>query len=119
MSDRAAQPPNANRWRRFADWDERPLRLDRFAVEDPQNGFAAFTSAKDPKPGLEIAGGRVASMDGVAVGRFRHDRPSSSPTITSISSSRRSDGGALAADRAHAGRHQRAARPSWRASPMA
>ena len=24
----------ANRWRRFADWDERPLRLDRFAVED-------------------------------------------------------------------------------------
>ena len=25
----------ANRWRRFSDWDERPLRLDKFAVEDP------------------------------------------------------------------------------------
>ena len=36
----------ANRWQRFADWDERPLRLDKFAVEDPDNGFAAFASAK-------------------------------------------------------------------------
>ena len=35
----------ANRWQRFADWDERPLRLDRFAVEDAENGFAAFNGA--------------------------------------------------------------------------
>ena len=41
----------ANRWRRFADWDDRPLRLDRFAVEDAENGFAAFRSPHDPKPG--------------------------------------------------------------------
>jgi propanediol dehydratase large subunit len=54
----------ANRWRRFADWDERPLRLDRFAVEDAENGFAAFTSPHDPKPGLEIEGGRVVGLDG-------------------------------------------------------
>ena len=51
----------ANRWRRFADWDERPLRLDRFAVEDAENGFAAFTSPNDPKPGHEIKNGRVCS----------------------------------------------------------
>jgi propanediol dehydratase large subunit len=54
----------ANRWRRFADWDERPLRLDRFAVEDAENGFAAFVSAHDPKPGLIIENGHVVSLDG-------------------------------------------------------
>ena len=44
----------ANRWRRFADWDERPLRLDKFAVEDAENGFSAFASPYDPKPGIRI-----------------------------------------------------------------
>ncbi len=68
MSERPQ--PSANRWRRFADWDERPLRLDRFAVEDPANGFAAFKGAKDPKPGLVIKDGRVASMDGVPADQF-------------------------------------------------
>jgi len=60
----------ANRWRRFADWDERPLRLDRFAVEDAENGFAAFHSPHDPKPGIGIADGRVVSLDGVAEADF-------------------------------------------------
>ncbi len=55
-----------NRWKRFADWDERPLRLDKFAVEDWKNGFAAFSSPADPKPGVTIKGGRVVSLDGVA-----------------------------------------------------
>lgn len=54
-----------NRWKRFADWDERPLRLDRFAAEDPANGFSAFSSPADPKPGIGIENGRVISMDGV------------------------------------------------------
>jgi len=54
-----------NRWRRFADWDERPLRLDKFAAEDWKNGFAAFTSPADPKPGVSVAAGRIISMDGV------------------------------------------------------
>jgi propanediol dehydratase large subunit len=55
----------ANRWKRFSDWDDRPLRLDQFAVEDPANGFAAFKSPYDPKPGLDLGGRRVESMDGV------------------------------------------------------
>jgi propanediol dehydratase large subunit len=55
-----------NRWKRFADWDERPLRLDKFAVEDWKNGFAAFSSPADPKPGVVIKGGRVTGLDGVA-----------------------------------------------------
>ena len=59
-----------NRWKRFADWDERPLRLDRFAVEDAANGFAAFSSPADPKPGLAIEGGRVVGMDGVPEAAF-------------------------------------------------
>ncbi|MBI2719492.1 MAG: propanediol/glycerol family dehydratase large subunit [Rhizobiales bacterium] len=54
-----------NRWKRYADWDERPLRLDKFAAEDAANGFSAFSSPADPKSAIAIAGGRVASMDGV------------------------------------------------------
>lgn len=68
MADR--EQPSANRWRRFVDWDERPLRLDRFAAEDPENGFAAFNGAKDPRPGLTIVEGKVASMDGVPATDF-------------------------------------------------
>ena len=60
----------ANRWRRFADWDERPLRLDKFAVEDADNGFAAFNSPHDPKPAIEIEDARIVSMDGVAEADF-------------------------------------------------
>ena len=63
MTDRPTH--NANRWRRFDDWDERLLRLDQFAAEDPENGFSAFSGAADPKPGLTISDGKVASMDGV------------------------------------------------------
>jgi propanediol dehydratase large subunit len=54
-----------NRWKRFDDWDARPLRLDKFAAEDWKHGFAAFTSPSDPKPGIGIQGGRVISLDGV------------------------------------------------------
>ena len=55
----------ANRWKRYADWDNRPLRLDRFAAEDPANGFSAFSGLADPQPGISIADGRVISLDGV------------------------------------------------------
>ena len=58
-------PNTPNRWKRYADWDDRPLRLDRFAAEDAANGFAAFNSPADPKPGLGLAHGRVVSLDGV------------------------------------------------------
>jgi propanediol dehydratase large subunit len=60
----------ANRWQRFSDWDERPLRLDKFAVEDAENGFSAFRSPHDPKPGISIEGGRVVALDGVAEADF-------------------------------------------------
>ncbi|MEQ8898746.1 MAG: propanediol/glycerol family dehydratase large subunit [Roseovarius sp.] len=61
---------DANRWKRFDDWDARPLRLDQFAVEDPENGFSAFAGAADPKPGLTVEAGRVASMDGIPAAEF-------------------------------------------------
>ena len=38
----------SNRWKRVDDWDDRPLRLDKFAVEDPENGFSAFNGKADP-----------------------------------------------------------------------
>jgi len=60
----------ANRWKRFSDWDERPLRLDKFAIEDADNGFASFTSRHDPKPGLALASGGIEVMDSVSVRDF-------------------------------------------------
>jgi propanediol dehydratase large subunit len=54
----------ANRWRRFDDWDRRPLRLDNFAAEDPENGFSAMAGARDPRPSAEVRDGRVVAMDG-------------------------------------------------------
>jgi propanediol dehydratase large subunit len=60
----------SNRWRRYADWDDRPLRLDSFAAEDAQNGFSAFSSPADPKPSLSIEHGRVTVLDGVAEADF-------------------------------------------------
>lgn len=59
-----------NRWKRYSEWDARPLRLDRFAAEDPANGFSAFKSPSDPKPGISIEGGRVVSLDGVLEHQF-------------------------------------------------
>ncbi|HEY7765262.1 MAG TPA: propanediol/glycerol family dehydratase large subunit [Aestuariivirgaceae bacterium] len=55
----------SNRWRRYADWDDRPLRLDKFAAEDAKNGFSAFSSPADPKPSLTIENGKVIVLDGV------------------------------------------------------
>ncbi|MCA0433146.1 MAG: propanediol/glycerol family dehydratase large subunit [Proteobacteria bacterium] len=57
--------PTPNRWKRFTDWDERPLRLDKFAAEDWKHGFSAFSSPADPKPAVKIEGGKVVSLDGV------------------------------------------------------
>ena len=61
---------SSNRWQRFADWDARPLRLDRFARENPEKGFSAMKSPADPAPGVAVEGGRVTVMDGVAEADF-------------------------------------------------
>ncbi len=65
-----APRPSPNRWKRFSDWDERPLRLDRFAVEDAASGFSAFASPYDPKPSGAVAGGTVTMMDGKPAADF-------------------------------------------------
>ena len=85
-----------NRWKRFADWDERPLRLDKFAVEDAANGFAAFTSPADPKPGIGLSASQVISLDGVLEHEFdmidlfiarHHIDPAIAPEAMAIPSS--------------------------------
>ena len=68
MSDTSQAAPN--RWKRFSDWDERPLRLDNFAAEDPANGFSVMAGARDPRPGVAMAGGRITELDGVAEADF-------------------------------------------------
>ena len=60
----------ANRWKRVDDWDDRPLRLDKFAVEDPGNGFSAFKGKADPKPSIKLNAGKITSMDGVLAKNF-------------------------------------------------
>lgn len=60
----------ANRWRRFDDWDNRPLRLDSFAKEDASNGFVAMAGANDPQPSFSISDGRITSMDGKSEDQF-------------------------------------------------
>lgn len=62
--------PRPNRWRRFDLWDARPLRLDKFATEDPARGFCAVESPFDPGASLTIADGRVVEMDGRAEADF-------------------------------------------------
>ncbi|MEO6623690.1 MAG: propanediol/glycerol family dehydratase large subunit [Burkholderiaceae bacterium] len=64
-----ANPP-ANHWARYDLWDERHLSLDRFAVDDPANGFCAADSPADPKPSLVIEHGRIVEMDGVPAADF-------------------------------------------------
>src|SRR5262245_48262759 len=59
-----------NQWARYDLWDERHLSLDRFAVEDPENGFCASGSPRDPKPSLKIENGRVLEMDGISAAEF-------------------------------------------------
>ena len=59
-----------NHWARYDLWDERHLSLDRFAVEDPENGFCAAASPRDPKPSLVIEDGRIIEMDGIPASEF-------------------------------------------------
>ena len=59
-----------NRWARYDLWDERHLSLDRFAVEDPENGFCASASPNDPAPSLVIEHGRIIEMDGIPASEF-------------------------------------------------
>ena len=39
--------PTANRWHRYDVWDERPLNLDGFAPDSPDDGFRATNSTSD------------------------------------------------------------------------
>ncbi len=70
MTENVGDVALPNRWRRFAEWDARPLRLDKFAREDAAHGFSAFRSPADPKPGIGIAAGKIAAMDGVLAHDF-------------------------------------------------
>ena len=64
MPDKSPPQIKVNRWRRYAEWDERPLRLDKFAVEDAAHGFSAFTSPTTRnRDSISRTAGQ--SMDGV------------------------------------------------------
>ncbi|MDE1174958.1 MAG: propanediol/glycerol family dehydratase large subunit [Parvibaculaceae bacterium] len=58
------RPTNSNRWRRFEEWDRRPLRHDLFAAENPEAGFSVFHSPYDPDPAYSVGAGRITAMDG-------------------------------------------------------
>lgn len=61
----------ASRWKRMQEWDQRPLRLDSFSEESPENGFAVFHSPWDPAPGLTLGpDGAILEMDGRKAANF-------------------------------------------------
>ena len=60
----------ANRWKRFDDWDDRPLSFDQFAREDAEQGFAAWKGSADPKPEVKILAGKVVGLDGTPSEKF-------------------------------------------------
>lgn len=70
MTDPEPETALPNRWRRFAEWDARPLRLGKFAREDAANDFSAFRSPADPKPSVGLDGGKIAAMEGVLAHDF-------------------------------------------------
>jgi propanediol dehydratase large subunit len=55
---------SAPRWRRFDEWDARPLQHDQFAAEDAEAGFSTFRSPWDPAPSFRVEDGRVVEIDG-------------------------------------------------------
>ncbi|MBR0936054.1 propanediol/glycerol family dehydratase large subunit [Bradyrhizobium jicamae] len=57
-------------WRRFTEWDARPLRNDQFARDDPEAGFATFSSPWDPSPSARLEGGRIVEIDGKPEAEF-------------------------------------------------
>lgn len=61
---------SAPRWRRFDEWDSRPLRHDQFAKEDPEAGFSTFHSPWDPSPSARVENGRVVEIDGKSEAEF-------------------------------------------------
>ena len=55
-----------NRWKRYADWDERPLRLDKFAAEDRGQRLLRLLQPRRPKARTgSRAAASVVSLDGV------------------------------------------------------
>ena len=61
---------SAPRWRRFDEWDSRPMSHDQFAVEDPEAGFSTFHSPWDPSPSARVENGRVVEIDGKSEAEF-------------------------------------------------
>lgn len=61
---------SAPRWRRFDEWDARPLHHDQFAAEDPEAGFSTFHSPWDPAPSARVEDGRVVELDGKPEAEF-------------------------------------------------
>lgn len=52
------------RQKRFEELEKRPVHLDGFVKEWPQEGFIAMMGPNDPKPSIKIDNGVVTEMDG-------------------------------------------------------
>ncbi|KRM97675.1 propanediol/glycerol family dehydratase large subunit [Loigolactobacillus rennini] len=52
------------RQQRFAELEKRPVHLDGFVKEWPEEGFIAMMGPNDPKPSIKIENGVVTELDG-------------------------------------------------------
>ena len=51
------------RQKRFEELEKRPIHLDGFVKEWPEEGFVAMMGPNDPKPSIKIENGKVTEMD--------------------------------------------------------
>ncbi|MGL5900260.1 MAG: propanediol/glycerol family dehydratase large subunit [Lactobacillaceae bacterium] len=58
------------RQKRFEELEKRPVHLDGFVKEWPQEGFIAMMGPNDPKPSIKIDNGTITEMDGKSIDDF-------------------------------------------------
>ncbi|QBO35953.1 propanediol/glycerol family dehydratase large subunit [Periweissella cryptocerci] len=58
------------RQKRFEELEKRPIHLDGFVKEWPEEGFIALDGPIDPKPSIKIENGVVTELDGKAIADF-------------------------------------------------
>ena len=52
------------RQKRFEELEKRPIQLDTFVKEWPEEGFVAMMGPNDPKPSVKVENGKIVEMDG-------------------------------------------------------
>ncbi|MDT3394264.1 MAG: propanediol/glycerol family dehydratase large subunit, partial [Bacillota bacterium] len=58
------------RQKRVEELEKRPVHLDGFVDEWPEEGLIAMESPNDPKPSVRVENGKIVEMDGKTEAEF-------------------------------------------------